>query len=119
MSVRLERAGTIATIVLDRPKARNALTVEMGDEVERLTRELREDASVRAVILRGEGETFCAGGDLNWLKRMVGYTFEENLEDVSALARMLRTIRECPKPVIARVHGAAYGGGVGRGATSS
>jgi methylglutaconyl-CoA hydratase len=68
---------------------------------------------VRVVVLRATGPSFCAGADVHWMRRMVGYTLEENIADAATMARMLRAIRECPKPVIARVHGAAYGGGVG------
>jgi methylglutaconyl-CoA hydratase len=71
------------------------------------------DASARAVVLAGEGKSFCAGADVNWMKRMVDYSFDQNVSDANILAKMLRAIRECPKPTIARVHGAAYGGGVG------
>jgi len=74
---------------------------------------LGQTADVRAVVLRSEGKSFCAGADVNWMKRMVDFSFEENVQDANILADMLRTIRECPKPVIARVHGAAIGGGVG------
>ncbi|RME39565.1 MAG: enoyl-CoA hydratase/isomerase family protein, partial [Planctomycetota bacterium] len=72
-----------------------------------------KDDAVRAVVLAGTGKSFCAGADVNWMKRMVDYTFEENVQDARTMSRMLRAIRECPRPVIARVHGAAIGGGVG------
>jgi methylglutaconyl-CoA hydratase len=74
---------------------------------------LGEPAGVRAIVLEAEGKSFCAGADLNWMKKMVNYTFEENVNDAHALASMLKLIHDCPKPVIARVHGAAFGGGVG------
>jgi methylglutaconyl-CoA hydratase len=71
---------------------------------------------VRAIVLAGRGPAFCAGADLAWMKRMASFTHDENRDDALRLAAMLRTIHECPKPVIARVHGDAYAGGVaGRG----
>ena len=68
---------------------------------------------VRVVILAGEGKSFCAGADVHWMKRMIGYSVDENVADALAMAKMLRAIRDCPKPVIARIHGPAIGGGVG------
>lgn len=98
---------------LNLPDLHNAFNDEVIRELTEAFANVASATEVRAIVLAAEGSSFCAGGDLNWMKRMVGYTFEENLEDVSALATMLRAVRECPKPVIARVHGAAYGGGVG------
>jgi methylglutaconyl-CoA hydratase len=103
----------IGRITLDRPELHNAFNDDVIREITAAFAAAGAATDVRVVVLAAEGPSFCAGGDLNWLKRMVGYTFEENIADTSALAQMLRTIRECPKPVIARVHGAAYGGGVG------
>ena len=74
---------------------------------------LDADASVRAVVLTGHGKSFCAGADLNWMKKMAGYGAEENLADAHALALMLRTLNGLSKPTIACVRGAAFGGGVG------
>jgi methylglutaconyl-CoA hydratase len=68
---------------------------------------------VRVIVLRSAGKSFCAGADVTWMKRMVDFSFEENVADANLFAQMLRTIRECPKPSIARVHGACIGGGVG------
>ncbi len=74
---------------------------------------LERDDAVRAVVLLGHGKSFCAGADLNWMKRMAGFGEKENLADAMALATLLKTLYRLPKPTIARVHGAAYGGGVG------
>jgi len=76
-------------------------------------RELDADDSVRAVVLGGNGPAFCAGADLNWMKRMAGYGYEQNLADAQALAAMLRTLDHMAKPTVARVQGAAFAGGVG------
>jgi methylglutaconyl-CoA hydratase len=76
-------------------------------------RELDADEGVRAVVLAGSGPAFCAGADLNWMKRMAGYSYEQNLADAQALAAMLKTLDRMRKPTLARVHGAAFAGGVG------
>ncbi|MGZ9032254.1 MAG: enoyl-CoA hydratase/isomerase family protein, partial [Burkholderiaceae bacterium] len=76
-------------------------------------RTLGADPEVRAIVLAAEGPAFCAGADLDWMRRMAQYSHEENRADATKLATMLRTIYECPKPVIARIHGPAYAGGVG------
>ncbi|MEK6676013.1 MAG: enoyl-CoA hydratase/isomerase family protein [Planctomycetota bacterium] len=103
----------IGEITLSRPEIHNAFNEVMIAEIKAAFEEMGQREDVRAVILSGEGKSFSAGGDIHWMKKMVGYSFEENLADANAMANMLRAIRECPKPVIARVHGAAYGGGVG------
>jgi methylglutaconyl-CoA hydratase len=82
-------------------------------ELTRALRSLDADAAIRAVVLRGQGRSFCAGADLNWMKKMAGYGRAENLADANALAAMLKTLHRLTKPTIARVHGSAFGGGVG------
>jgi len=103
----------VALIWLNRPELRNAiddtLITELGDAFECAI----EDEAVRAIVLAGRGKAFCAGGDLNWMKRAREFTAAQAHEDSARLARLLRTIYECPKPVIARVHGAAFAGGLG------
>lgn len=108
-----EILATRATVALHRPELHNAFNDAMIEQLTRTFVQLGSDATVRAVVLAAEGPSFCAGADVNWMKRMVDYSLEENLADANAMANMLRAIRECPKPVIARVHGAAIGGGVG------
>jgi methylglutaconyl-CoA hydratase len=103
----------IAKITFDRPDLHNAFNEEVILLVTRAFTEIGSNTDVRVVILGGNGKSFCAGGDLNWMKRMVNYTREENIEDAKAMARMFLAIAKCPKPVIARVHGAALGGGAG------
>jgi methylglutaconyl-CoA hydratase len=109
----LETAQGLTTVTLNRPEVRNAFNDEVITELTAVFLELGKRPEVRCIVLAGNGPSFCAGADLNWMKRMAGYTREQNLEDASALARMLETIYRCPKPTIARVHGDAYAGGTG------
>jgi methylglutaconyl-CoA hydratase len=108
----LYEAG-VATVTLNRPEVRNAFNDEVIAEMTAVFAELGDRAEVRCVVLAGNGAAFCAGADLNWMKRMAGYTREENLADAMALANMLRVIYRCPKPTIARVQGDVYAGGTG------
>ena len=112
-TVRLTRDGAVARVGLDRPDVRNAFNDEMLQDLREAFASLRADSQVRVVVLTGEGACFCAGADLNWMKRVVNYTFEENYEDSLNLARMLHEVYTCPKPVIGRINGPAIGGGTG------
>ena len=103
----------IATVALARPRKRNALSSRMIDELATAAVELHEDKSVRVVILAGEGRTFCAGADLDWMRDQFDATEDERRREAMRLARMLNGWNSLNKPVIARVHGDAYGGGVG------
>lgn len=103
----------VARVTLDRPEVRNAFDDALIAAVTQALRALDADDAVRVVVIAGNGPAFCAGGDLNWMKRMSGYTHEQNLADARGLAGMLRTLDRMAKPTIARVHGAAYAGGVG------
>jgi methylglutaconyl-CoA hydratase len=107
------QSGGVARVTLDRPEIRNAFNDELISALATALRELDADEGVRAVVLAGNGPAFCAGGDLNWMKRMAGYSYEQNLADAQALAGMLATLDRMRKPTIARVHGPAYAGGVG------
>ncbi len=113
-SLRLERprAGVVR-VVLSRPELRNAFDDASIAEVTATFAALSSDASVRVVVLAGDGKAFCAGADLSWMKRMVTWGEEENRRDAEALGRMFLAIDSCPKPVVGRVHGAALGGGAG------
>jgi methylglutaconyl-CoA hydratase len=108
----------IATVTLDRPDLHNAFNDELIRLVTEAFEQIGASPDVRLVILAGSGKSFCAGADLNWMKRMATYTREDNINDAKAAARMFLTIAKCPKPVIARVHGAALGGGAGAVAAS-
>ncbi len=103
----------VATITLSRPEVRNAFNDAVIAELTQAFAEVGQQAEVRCVVLAAEGPAFCAGADLNWMRRMADYTRAENLQDASKLAEMLRVIYTCPKPVIARVQGDVYAGGMG------
>ena len=103
----------VSTVTLNRPYVRNAFNQEVIAELTAVFLELGRRPEVRCVVLAASGTAFCAGADLNWMKRMAGYSREENLDDATALARMLEVIYECPKPTIAKVQGDVYAGGLG------
>jgi len=103
----------IATVTLNRPEIHNAFDDLLIAELTAVFKRLGADDNVRVVILTGSGRSFSAGADLNWMRRMADYSREENLVDARALAGLMQTIDSLPKPTIALVQGAAYGGGVG------
>lgn len=111
--IEIERNGVVATLWLNRPDKHNAFDEHLIAAITDGLRALGADEAVRVVVLAGRGKSFSAGGDLDWMRRAAGYGYEQNLADANALARMLRTLAELPKPTIARVHGAALGGGMG------
>ncbi len=111
--IRIEVTYPTARVILARPELHNAFNDAMISDLDSAFQCLGQDPQVRAIILAAEGKSFCAGADLNWMKSMLDYTFDENVADAHRLATMLRTIAECPKPVIGRIHGPAFGGGVG------
>jgi len=106
-------AQHVAVVWLAREKVRNAFNETLIGELTSAFARLGADGDVRAIVLAGRGPAFCAGADLDWMRRMAGYSYQENREDAQRLATMLRTIWLTPKPVIARVHGDAYAGGMG------
>ena len=103
----------VAEVWLNRPEVRNAFNDGVIAELTATFRDLGADPSLRAIVLGGRGKAFCAGADLSWMARMATYTWEENRADAAALAEMLHTIWACPLPVLGRVHGDCYAGGVG------
>jgi methylglutaconyl-CoA hydratase len=109
----LDIKDRIATVTLNRPDVRNAFNETTIAEITQAFRDIGNDASVRAVVLAANGPAFCAGADLNWMKKMAGYTHEENRADAMQLVEMLRTIYLCPKPVVAKIQGDCYAGGMG------
>src|SRR5690606_4299669 len=108
----IHRTGAVLRLRLERPELHNAFDAEL---IARLTAALDHaaDAAVRVVVLEGSGASFSAGADLNWMRGMAAAGEDANREDSLALARLMRTLDELPKPTLARVHGAAFGGGVG------
>ena len=112
-TIAVEVNDGVALLALARPDVHNAFDDVLVAELTAALEALDRDPSVRAVVLMGQGRSFCAGADLNWMKKMAGYGHAENLADAKALAAMLSTLRRLTKPTIARVHGAAFGGGVG------
>ena len=103
----------VAEVWLNRPELRNAFNGEVIAELTEAFRTLGADPQLRAIVLGGHGKAFCAGGDLNWMRAMADYTWAQNKTDASALAEMLWTVYRCPLPVVARLHGDCYAGGVG------
>ena len=106
-------AGPVARITLTQPEVRNAFSDEVIAELTAAFTDVGAREDVRVVVLAAEGPAFCAGANLNWMRRMADYTREENVEDAGKLAEMLRVMYECPKPTIARVQGDVYAGGMG------
>jgi methylglutaconyl-CoA hydratase len=103
----------VATVTLARERVRNAFNESMVEELAEAFGELGIDPGVRAIVLAALGPVFCAGADLDWMARMADFSLEQNRQDALQLAQMLRAIHQCPKPTLARVHGDAYGGGLG------
>lgn len=115
-TIRIDPAGDVTTVWLCRPEARNALNETLISELTEGFRNL--PASTRVVVLAGEGAAFCAGGDAQWMKKSLTLSPAENERDAGTLATLLDTVDQCPQPVIARVHGAVMGGGIGLVAAS-
>jgi methylglutaconyl-CoA hydratase len=108
--LRVERDGDILRVTLARPERRNAFDAELIAE---LTEAFANVGDARAVVLAGDGDTFCAGADIEWQRSAIDLSFEENVEDALRLYRMLETIDSCPAPVVARIQGYCLGGGCG------
>jgi methylglutaconyl-CoA hydratase len=103
----------VAEVWLNRPDVRNAFNDSVIAELTAAFQDFAQDASLRAVMLAGHGKAFCAGADLNWMRAMADYSWEQNRADAQALADMLWAIHRCPVPVVGRIHGDCYAGGVG------
>ncbi|MBL8258197.1 MAG: enoyl-CoA hydratase/isomerase family protein [Candidatus Competibacteraceae bacterium] len=112
-TLEIQRAGALATIWMNRPDAHNAFNAQLIADLHGACRELDADAAIRVVILAGRGKSFSAGADLNWMKAAGQASLEDNVADARKLAAMLRALAELSKPTVARVHGAALGGGLG------
>ena len=118
--IRIDRThgGRVARVVLNRPELRNAFDDLLIVEAAAAFRQLSSDPLVRVIVLSGAGKSFCAGADLNWMGRMAGYSLEQNARDSAALAGLFQIINESTRPVVARIHGAALGGGTGLAAVA-
>jgi len=111
--LQLQVTHLVATVTLNRPDVRNAFNDEVIAEVTEAFDALAGRDDVRCIVLTANGSAFCAGADLNWMRSMADYTYEQNLADAGRLAAMMRTLYECPKPTIARIQGDVYAGGTG------
>jgi methylglutaconyl-CoA hydratase len=113
--LRIERDGDVLRVTLARPERRNAFDAELIAE---LTRSFTDVGDARAVVLAGDGPSFCAGADIEWQRSSIDLSFDENVDDALRLYRMCETIDRCPAPVVARIHGHVLGGGAGLAACS-
>ena len=109
----IERHGGVARVMLARPDVRNAFNERLIADLAAAFAQLGADASLRAIVLGGQGKAFCAGADLGWMRAMADYSWEQNRADAQALADMLWTLWSCPVPVVGRIHGDCYAGGLG------
>jgi methylglutaconyl-CoA hydratase len=109
----IRRDGPVARVFLNRPDVRNAFNDAVIGELTQAFRTLGADTSLRAIVLGGHGKVFCAGADLNWMRAMADYSWEQNRADAQALADMLWTVHSCPLPVVGRLQGDCYAGGMG------
>jgi methylglutaconyl-CoA hydratase len=112
-TIEIHKEKDIATIYLNRPEVHNAMSEQLMKEMTSCFKKVSSDNSIRIIILTGKGKSFCAGADLNWMKSMAKYSMEENIEDSRLLLNLYEEIYNCPKPVIGRVNGHAFGGGLG------
>jgi methylglutaconyl-CoA hydratase len=109
----VDKKDGVARVTLNRPDVRNAFDDQLISALAKVIQDIEKDNTIRAMVLAGAGSAFCAGADLNWMKRMAGYGYEQNAADAQALADMLAALAQLPKPTIARVHGPAFAGGTG------
>lgn len=112
-TVEIRREGVTATVALNRPQSHNAMTPQMIAELTATFDALGREDDIRVVILTGNGRSFCAGADLATMRAAADYTFDENVADGEAIFDLMHAVDRCPRPVVARVNGAAIGGGVG------
>src|SRR5881628_2524334 len=109
--LQIRREAGVEHLVLNRPEVRNAFNEHVIAEMASWAAHASHDAELRAVVLSGAGPVFCAGADLQWMSKMAGYSQEDNIRDATTAAKMFSAFDNLPVPVIARVHGAAIGGG--------
>ncbi|MFW6124137.1 MAG: enoyl-CoA hydratase/isomerase family protein [Acidobacteriota bacterium] len=107
------KENQVAKIILNRPKVHNAFNSTMISEMLDVLKRIKNDSSIRVIVLTGKGKSFCAGADLNWMREIIKYSYDQNLEESLEIAELLYTLYSVPKPTIAQVNGSAIGGGVG------
>lgn len=112
-TIQLQINNECATITLNRPEVHNAMNEELMKELTSVFQTLSQDSTIKCIILTGNGSSFCAGADLNWMKSMVTYSKQENIKDSTILLDLFNEIYNCPKPVIGKINGHAFGGGLG------
>lgn len=112
IAVRVDDRG-VAYVELNRPSKRNAMSAQMISELTEMAKSVGENSKVRAVVLSGAGDVFCAGGDLDWMKAQMKSNREVRMREARTLAEMLKTLNEMHTPLIGKVHGGAFGGGIG------
>lgn len=112
-TIRMQKEGSVAKVSFCRPEVHNAFNDTLIYEMTDLFKSIREDKDLRVIVLTGEGKSFCAGADLNWMRRVKDYSYEKNFEESLALADLFYLIYTMPLPVIGRINGAAIGGGTG------
>jgi methylglutaconyl-CoA hydratase len=113
MSLLIEQQGPVVRVTLNRPEVRNAFNEELIARLTEWARSVRADGGARVAVLAGAGKVFCAGADLTWMSKMVGYSRDENVRDAREMAAMFEALDRLPIPLIGRIHGAALGGGAG------
>ncbi len=112
-TVILDIENKVATVTLNRPEVHNAFNDQMLIELIDVFKELEKDESVRVVVMTGNGKSFCAGADLNWMGSMINYSYEENIEDSNRVSECMYRLYTLPQPTICRANGSAIGGGMG------
>src|SRR5829696_4348848 len=109
----ITRDGPLVRVTLNRPEVRNAFNEQLIAELTAWAQSVTADGPARVAVLRGAGKVFCAGADLTWMSKMIGYSREENVHDARAMSEMFQALDTLPLPLIGRIHGAALGGGAG------
>jgi methylglutaconyl-CoA hydratase len=112
-TINVSKEKDVAKVFLNRPEVHNAMNEQLMKELTDCFKKLEKDKEIRVIIITGQGKSFCAGADLNWMKSMVSYSKEENIKDSNLLLELYESIYNCSKPVIAKVNGHAFGGGIG------
>jgi len=112
-TLNISRFNKTITIILNRPEVHNAMNEKLMLELTHIFNELSNDESIRCIVLTGNGKSFCAGADLNWMKSMVNFSKQQNIRDSTLLLDLFNAIYDCPKPVIGKINGHAFGGGIG------